>query len=259
MPTLAAISVYPIKSLAPLDVDEARIVGAGALEHDREFAIFDADGKVVNAKRTPRISILESRFNPRTASVTMAVRGSTDCREFRLGDDLDPIESWLSAFFDMPVHLRRHSGGGFPDDPRSPGPTLIGEETIREVASWFEGLTVDETRTRFRANLLIGDAPAFWDDHLFGSEGDVVRFRIGDVLFEGTNPCQRCIVPTRDTRSGEQMPDFAGRFRERREATLPSWTHRERFNHYYRLAVNTRVPDSEIGKALRIGDEVRLV
>ena len=63
-----------------------------------------------------------------------------------------------------------------------------------------------------------------------------------DVVLEGINPCQRCIVPTRDSRTGEPSPDFAQIFRARRAETLPPWANRARFNHFYRLAVNTRAP-----------------
>ena len=71
------------------------------------------------------------------------------------------------------------------------------------------------------------------------------------------NPCQRCVVPPRDPETGEGWPDFAQTFRARREETLPDWADRTRFNHFYRLAVNTRAPQSEAGKRVRVGDEVQ--
>jgi uncharacterized protein YcbX len=82
----------------------------------------------------------------------------------------------------------------------------------------------------------------------------VVRFRIGEVAFEGSNHCARCPVPSRDPRTGEIILDFARRFSEKRRATFPPWSAEVRFDHYYRLAINTRVPSSELGKLLRLGD-----
>jgi uncharacterized protein YcbX len=41
---------------------------------------------------------------------------------------------------------------------------------------------------------------------------------------------------------------------EKRAATLPDWAARERFNHYYRLAVNTRIGVSETGKMISVND-----
>ena len=87
----------------------------------------------------------------------------------------------------------------------------------------------------------------------------MVPFRIGGVTIHGVNPCQRCVVPPRDPETGEAIPDFSPIFRTKREETLPAWAARSRFNHFYRLAVNTRVPESEVGKVLRVGDEVRLL
>jgi uncharacterized protein YcbX len=43
-----------------------------------------------------------------------------------------------------------------------------------------------------------------------------------------------------------------------RRATLPSWAPTERFDHFYRLSTNTRVPSADQGKFLRIGDPVIL-
>ena len=86
-----------------------------------------------------------------------------------------------------------------------------------------------------------------------------MRFRIGDCLFDGSNPCQRCVVPPRDPATGESYPDFAKIFVERREQTLPAWAERSRFNHFYRLAINTLVPPDQTGKVLRLGDKVEIL
>jgi hypothetical protein len=44
---------------------------------------------------------------------------------------------------------------------------------------------------------------------------------------------------------------------ERRAATLPDWAERTRFDHFYRLTVNTRAP-RQAGRTVRIGDPVVL-
>jgi len=80
---------------------------------------------------------------------------------------------------------------------------------------------------------------------------------MGDVTILGVNPCQRCAVPSRDPSSGSVTPEFQRVFSEKRAAKLPPWATQSRFNHYYRLAVNTRIPVSQAGKLLRVGDAVR--
>lgn len=102
--------------------------------------------------------------------------------------------------------------------------------------------------------------PAFWEDRLFApSDTNVVRFKIGDVAFEGSNPCARCPVPSRDSFTGAADATFQKRFSEQRHAKLPSWASAARFDHFYRLATNTRVPSTEHGKLLRVGDAVSIV
>jgi len=86
-----------------------------------------------------------------------------------------------------------------------------------------------------------------------------VRFRIGDVQFEGSNPCARCPVPPRNPQTGAEFPGFQKRFTELRRATLPSWSPQERFDHFYRMATNTRVAPAESNKLLRLNDPVVLL
>ncbi len=130
---------------------------------------------------------------------------------------------------------------------------------IEEIASWFPEMSVEEMRLRLRANLEIGGVPPFWEDQLFTEAGRYVQFQVGEVLFEGINPCQRCVVPTRNSITGEATANFQKIFVTRRRETLPPWTTSARFNHFYRLSVNMRVPESEAGKVLRHGDVLKVL
>jgi hypothetical protein len=114
-------------------------------------------------------------------------------------------------------------------------------------------------RERLRANVEIADVPAFWEDQLFAEAGTIVQFQIGSIQFEGINPCQRCVVPTRDAVTGKAYPNFQKIFVAKRQETLPAWVASSRFNHFFRLSVNTRIPESEAGKILQVGDEVKVL
>ena len=104
-----------------------------------------------------------------------------------------------------------------------------------------------------------GTMPSFWEDRLFGAEErSMVRFRIGEVHFEGSNPCARCPVPSRDPQTAAEIAGFQKRFSALRQAQLPPWAPRDRFDHFYRLATNTRVASTEAGKLLRLGDVLQL-
>jgi len=118
-------------------------------------------------------------------------------------------------------------------------------------------LTMEEARRRFRANLEVGGTEPFWEDRLYDEPGSVVRFRVGDVIFEGTNPCRRCVVPSRSSTTGEVTPGFAKTFADHRRATLPAWANATRFDHFYRFAVNTRLAND--GGVIRVGDKVEIL
>src|SRR4029079_14548107 len=120
--------------------------------------------------------------------------GADEARTFHIDRDRSSLEDCFSARFDMPVTIAENAEAGFPDDPETPGPTFVSTATLECVASWFR-LPLDEVRRRFRANLEIDGGEPFWEDRLFAAVGNVVRFSVGNVSFEGTNPCARCVVP----------------------------------------------------------------
>jgi uncharacterized protein len=258
MPQLARISIFPIKSLDGLTVTEAQILPSGALKGDREFAIIDSAGKFVNGKRNAKIHLLRSTFALDARTVTLWVQGQIDQADqqiFNLDGDQHAMSDWFSDYFEQPVKLVQNLEMGFPDDTDSPGPTIISTATLTTVASWFPQLSYEQAQQRFRTNLEVENALPFWEDRLFASAESSVIFRVGDVQMEGINPCQRCIVPTRDPETGEVDHHFQKIFIQKRQKTLPDWVERSRFNHFYRLAINTRIPISEAGKVLAIGNE----
>jgi uncharacterized protein YcbX len=252
---LSRIMVYPVKSLDGVSVNEARITQGGILEFDRIHAIVDETGAYVNGKRTPRVQLLRTEYAPDFQEIVIGVTGETTRHRFSLNDSA-PLNRWLSDFFEFTVMLASDVKSGFPDDRTAFGPTITGEASLREVARWFPGLSLENVRRRFRSNLELEDGEPFWEDRLFGKPGELKPFQIGGVHFLGHNPCQRCVVPVRDPDRADPIPNFQKTFMERRKETLPSWAEPERFNHYYRFAINTSVPVTETGKLLRVGDPV---
>jgi len=283
-PRLASIRLHPIKALDPVSVNEARIGPNGGLELDRVWALYSADGRWVNAKRTAAMHLIRAVYSPDINSVTLTVPGdrrNIPAMTFAFPGDADGAAEWFSMYFEQAIQIR-YTREGFPDDGLAPGPTIVSTASLETVCEWFPGMTLDEARRRFRTTLEIDAAgahetrrveflpgagdlensavaaeplPPFWEDQLFAeSDTSVVRFRIGDVAFEGSNPCARCPVPARDSQTGIDTIGSQKRFIELRRAQLPPWAPAERFDHFYRLATNTRVPSTEQGKLLRLGD-----
>jgi uncharacterized protein len=239
-----------------VDVKTAQLAPSGGFHNDRRFALVDAEGRYVNGKVEPRVHALRVTYDAAFSRATFTNAGTGEERTFRLPADGAAFAAWAEPIVGRPVSLRRDDDGGFPDDALAPGPTIVSTATLSAVASWFPGLDADSVRRRLRTNIEVDGVPAFWEDTLYGAAGTGVAFRAGEIAFEGTNPCQRCVVPSRDPESGEPLAAFAKRIAERRAATLPHWAERSRFNHFYRLAVNTRVVPQQTGRKLRVGDPI---
>jgi uncharacterized protein len=261
-PRLANIRLHPIKSLDPVHVNGARIGPGGGLEFDRAWALYSADGQWVNGKRAAAVHLIRAAYAPDVSSVTLSVpndRRKVPTKTFSFPRDTEAASKWFSNFFEQPITVR-HSPEGFPDDAVANGPTIVSTATLQAICDLFDGMELDEARRRFRTTLEVEGVPAFWEDQLFGEEErSAVRFRIGEVSFEGSNPCARCPVPPRDPRTGEIIPGFQKTFSDYRRSHIPAWTPEARFDHYYRLATNTRVGSTESGKILRVGDSLVLL
>jgi len=257
MARIERLRAYPVKGLDALELREARIREGGTLEHDREFALLDADGEMSNGKQSSRFHTLATEYDPETTEIAIDA-GGTETRRFTLGSVVDRrrASEWFADFFDADLTLERNDAAGFVDRPTM-GPSVISTATLETVASWFDDVTVEGARRRLRANVEVSGVPAFWEDRFVGEAAPA--FRAGDIRFEGVTPCGRCVVPQRDPDTGEETPDFRKLFVQNRRATFPDWADPDAFDHFYTLMVITQVPQSDRGKPVRVGDTVEVV
>ncbi len=255
IPYVNKLYIYPIKSLDRVNCDRVTILQSGALKGDRTWAIFDVHGNFVNGKRHQKVHSLRSEFNLATNILSLQIQGTDRTAEFNLVEEQQVLGDWLESYFGFPVKIRQDLNLGFPDDTVSPGATIISTATLEAIADWYPELDLESIRRRFRTNIEISGVPAFWEDRLFSTADRTVKFKVGEVEFMGVNPCQRCVVITRDPLRGKPYPSFQKTFISQRKNTLPEWTERSRFNHFFRLAVNTRLSPSEAGKIIEVGDE----
>lgn len=248
---LAEIWIYPVKALDGELVQEAHVTPGGSLAFDRRWAMTDASGSFMNGKRNRTIHQVRSRFDFTSETIRL------EYAETRFDGPVSEAGGWLAEVLGVPVTIAEDAARGFPDDTDSPGPTVISRATLDETGSWF-GVSGDEMRARLRPNLVLNGVPAFAEDRLFSGIGRTVGFSIGEVALTGINPCQRCVVPSRDPLTGAETPGFQKIFATKRAATLPEWVNREKFNHFYRVSVNTVIAPDQAGKCLRTGDGIVL-
>ncbi|EAZ90985.1 MOSC domain-containing protein [Crocosphaera chwakensis] len=258
-PCLSQIFVYPIKSLDGLSLSQGSLLKSGALKYDRQWAIFDKNQRLINGKSNNQIYQLRATYNDTLTQVTLSDEKNNFKNTFNLQGEIKELEVFLSEYFGRFVTLKENLKTGFPDDPRASGPTIISQGTLEMIAQWFPDLTVEEIRRRFRANLEINGVPAFWEDKLFAKKWQKVDFRIGDVDFQGIKPCQRCIVPTKDSYTGEKTNNFQQQFINKRKETLPSWVNPSQFNHFYRVSVNTKVTNLTQETPIKVGDKLEIM
>ena len=184
---------------------------------------------------------------------------------------------WLAEVFGQPVLLVERADGGFPDDRDAPGPVVISTASLEAVAGWFR-FDRDECRRRFRTNLEIGGCEAFWEDAVASPARPELQpslldlppdlpadpyaelpppepqaFLIGDVRLQATNVCRRCVVPTRDSRTGRVTEQFRQVFETWRTRTLPPSVDSSAWHQAYRLAINTLAEPSAWGKQVAVG------
>ncbi|MDJ0600145.1 MAG: MOSC N-terminal beta barrel domain-containing protein [Crocosphaera sp.] len=258
-PFLEKIIIYPIKSLDGVSISQATLLKSGALKYDRQWAIFDNSQKLINGKSNNKIYHLRATYNDTLTQVTLSNKENHLRQTFNLQGEIKEVELFLSEYFGCFVNLKENSITGFPDQTKASGPTIISQATLETIAQWFPHLTVEEIRRRFRANLEINRVPAFWEDQLFGNKNQGVDFHIGEVNFQGIKPCQRCIVPTKDSYTGEITKNFKEQFIIKRKETLPSWVNSSQFNHFYRVSVYTKVTNLQQETPLTVGDEVKII
>ena len=251
MPTLSRITIFPIKALDGHPVDRADVLSLGALAGDRRFALQDSSGQLVSGKKFAAVHRIRARFSEHLQSVSLSCGSGESTFELRAGNPR--LNEWCSDMMGVECELVENAAGGFPDDCESPGPTLISTASLKEVASWFEGIDLEEARRRFRMNLEIDAEFPFWEDRLADSSAGIPRFRIGQTFWLGRGICARCVVPTRDALDGNVISDFARKFVQRREETLPGDSPRERFDHFYRLGINTSIEPRQSGLEIAVG------
>jgi uncharacterized protein YcbX len=204
----------------------------------------NARGRFVNGKLYAAVHGVRAEYDLQTLEVTL------NGRTYSLTQQGGEIAHYFSELLGQPITWIENADAGLPDDTDSPGPTFVSTASLERVAQWFE-LPLEQTRSRFRANVEFSAPEPFWEDRLYGSE-----FRAGDVTVFAVNPCQRCIVPQRDALTGERIANFQKRFAEMRQSEMPAFAKTSQFNHHYRFAVNTRIAASEAGKFIRVGDPI---
>ncbi|MEY3237222.1 MAG: hypothetical protein RI883_1323 [Bacteroidota bacterium] len=257
-PILSNINIYPIKSLDGVCLEKAVISDGGCLLHDREFALFDEEGNMINGKSNPLVHAIRTKFDFKKETVSFRLKNQTVWNEFHLIIGKLDIENFLTEYFGIKVKIRQNKTGRFLDVPDISGVTVLSVASLETVADWYS-IGLDETRKRFRATLEFKGVPAFWEDKLFSSERKMVKLKIGEITLFGMSPRARCVVPTRDSETAKVTKAFPKIFSTKRKLSLPQGSKLQDYGHFYHLSVDCLIPESEIGKTMKVGDKLIII
>ncbi|HEY4542654.1 MAG TPA: MOSC N-terminal beta barrel domain-containing protein [Noviherbaspirillum sp.] len=237
MPTLAALTLYPVKSCAGIALREAVLTEAGLMSeriYDREWMVVDANGEFLSQRSHPRMALIRPRIKAESLElrapgmlpleVPLGLPAPEDERviEVRVfGDtvkayDCDEVTAhWFSSFLGTPSRLARfHIDARRVVDRKWTG----GIETTTMFSDGFPVLVISQASLadlnekllaqgreavamdRFRPNVVLDGIAAFEEDF-------AATIRAGEAVLKPVKPCARCAIPSVDQTSGEHVAD----------------------------------------------------
>lgn len=220
---LGEIWIYPIKSLGGIRLRSARVLEKGLL-HDRRWMLVDQHGEFMTQRTFPKMALFRpsiiddmitvEKKNEKDKRVSPAFSIDSPSRgkliRTNVWDDevevaeVDPeLSEWFSRELEVPCRLVN-----FPEsNPRFAGSTvrnvsladafpfmIIGQSSLDDLNARLQNPL---PMNRFRPNFVFTGGKPFEEDTWRG-------FMIGNVGFEATKPCARCMLPTIDQESGEK-------------------------------------------------------
>ncbi|MFC1688048.1 MOSC domain-containing protein [Pseudomonadota bacterium] len=230
---ITALSIYPVKSMKGIDLNEAVLTPEG-LEHDRRFMVVRSDGRFVTQREWPVLALINTSLSNGCISLSRDGFGEVAIPSNRLQGDIvqtkvwgdhcetvdqgKEISRWLTAALesDDPLRLVRMKEGFRRPQNRA---ELLGESTTTFFADAAPFLVANEASletlnehlvaaghqpvpmNRFRPNIVIRGLDAFAEHHLSRLDG-------GNYQLGFCHPCERCVVTTINQDTAEKEPGW---------------------------------------------------
>ncbi|WP_422843864.1 MOSC domain-containing protein [Acidovorax sp. M2(2025)] len=271
--TIARLFVYPVKSCAGIEVQEALLTETG-LDLDRAWMVVDADGRFLTQRALPRMALVR----PQLKSDEMVLRAPgmlalhvaldaveapatvTVWRDTVPAWDMGAVAAqWFSDFLGQPCRMvrfdpehRRLSSlewtGGIevPNQFADGFPLLVASEAsmdelnARLQAAGHAPVGIE----RFRPNVVLGGVGAHDEDRV-----DLLRVddAAGEVHLQPVKPCARCPIPDIDPATAERSASVG--------ATLRTYRQDKRLDGAITFGMNAIVRQGA-GQVLRVGQRV---
>lgn len=221
MPILSQIYVYPVKSLAGIQVQHWPVDNKGLL-YDRKWMLVDKDGQFLSQRRLPKMALIKTHIDdeqlilsaPDQADLALPLQTQDGdkikvavwhdhCLAKSCGRD---AAVWLSRFLEVDCRLVYQTD----QDVRKVDPKYATDSDQTSFSDGFPFLIVSENSlnalnqamqleldmVRFRPNLVVADCNSYAEDAWR-------RITINEIGFRLPKPCSRCTVPTIDPLTAE--------------------------------------------------------
>ena len=220
-PVLSNIFIYPVKSLAGIQVSNWPVNEKGLL-HDRKWMLIDSNNQFLSQRRLPKMALLKTQITDCELILSSSTSGSIslplnpddgdDCNITIWKDQCSAktttksADQWLSDFLSIDCKLVYQ-----PDDVVRPvDPDYASATDKVNFSDGFPFLIVSEASLnslnqamglqlpvqRFRPNLVISNCESYAEDSWR-------EITINGIGFRLPKPCSRCSVPTIDIETAQ--------------------------------------------------------
>jgi uncharacterized protein YcbX len=270
---IARLFLYPIKSCAGIEVQEALLLETG-LEWDRAWMVVDEAGDFVTQRTLPRMALIRPQLKtsemvlraPGMLTLHVALDAVEQPARVRVWDDVVDAwdmgalaAQWFSDFLGKKLRLVRFD----PDVQRLSSLKWTGG--VEAPVQFNDGFALlvtsdaalDDLNTRlqagghgpvgmerFRPNLVLSGVQAHDEDHLDTLH---VTTEQGPAQLKPVKPCVRCPIPNVDPASGIPSPEVSD--------TLQTYRQDARMDGGITFGMNAIVL-AGAGQVLRVGQSV---
>lgn len=272
--TIARLFIYPIKSCAGIELQEALLTETG-LDLDRAWMVVDGQGLFLTQRELPRMALIRPQLKteemilraPGMLALHVAIDAVEAPATVTVWRDTVPAwdmgavaAQWFTDFLGRPCRLVRFdpehrrlssmdwTGGVEAPNQFSDGfPVLVASEaSMQELNERLQAAGHAAVgMERFRPNVVLGGVDAHDEDRV-----DLVRVDGGDkgeIHLQAVKPCGRCPIPDIDPATAESSPEVG--------AMLRTYRQDKRLNGAITFGMNAIVRQGA-GQVLRVGQRV---
>jgi uncharacterized protein YcbX len=269
---IARLFVYPVKSCAGVELEEAVLTDAG-LDLDRAWMVVDEQGEFVSQRELPRMALVRPQLKrsdvvlraPGMLALHLAIDAVEQPAQVRVWDDVVPAfdmgavaAQWFTDFLGRPLRLvrfdpehRRLSDLAWTQGAEAPNQFSDGYPLLVASTASLAQLNAKLEEAghgpvgieRFRPNIVLDGIEAHDEDRL-----STLRIATAEpVELRPVKPCARCPIPDIDPATAVSTPEVGD--------TLRTYRSDERVGGAITFGMNAIVVRGD-GETLKVGQAV---